>query len=305
MEDIATRELEPFIARTYEYPLISKECDQPKPLASSSSAMKLYEAMAATSVVPLILDSVKVDVEGRKRIMGNGGIFQNCPMALALDEVRQLYPTRPLGVILNIGYDPDEENLIHRTIETARLVHPNLHYQRIAPHQIFNDFFPAETDRKVISDMEAKVEQYIKTIPQVKNALRVTMKKLLLSKPRCFGKRYSQKSVNRNLSLKQNNLDSKQQLQKHFSGCSLLGTLENSYFGDDLSLTNSSVSSSEHDELISLESFAGEEKQKETPKAQYDLSKEVVYDLSKEVTFEVKNKRKKNFLQKFKMCQSL
>lgn len=131
LDEIASRELEPLIARTYDYP---KTFNSSIPLASSSSDMRLYQAMAATSAAPVVFDSVKTEVDGKKRILGDGGLFQNCPMSLALDEVSRLYPTRPLGVILNIGYGPEEEALIHRTIDTARLVHPNLHYQRIAPH---------------------------------------------------------------------------------------------------------------------------------------------------------------------------
>ncbi|GFH52481.1 hypothetical protein CTEN210_08957 [Chaetoceros tenuissimus] len=218
LDEIASRELEPLIARTYDYP---KTFNSNIPLASSSSDMRLYQAMAATSVAPVVFDSVKTEVDGKERILGDGGLFQNCPMSLALDEVSRLYPTRPLGVILNIGYGPEEEALIHRTIDTARLVHPNLHYQRIAPHDVFKDFSPAETDIQVITDMERKVEEFIRTTPRVQNALKVS-KKLLQSKPRCFGNRSDDSNLKHGKdlqSLNANTIDEQKLLEERRQSC--------------------------------------------------------------------------------------
>lgn len=109
--------------------------------------MTLYQAIAATSSAPIVFDSVKTAIDGKERIFGDGGLFQNCPMSLALDEVSRLYPTRLLGVILNIGYGPRKE--------------ANLRYRRIAPHEASKDFSSAETDIQVIADMERQAAQFI------------------------------------------------------------------------------------------------------------------------------------------------
>lgn len=61
--------------------------------------------------------------------MADGALFQNCPLALAIDEASRLYPGRPIGTILNLGFFDRDEPFIHRTLETARLKHPNTHFQ--------------------------------------------------------------------------------------------------------------------------------------------------------------------------------
>lgn len=98
LEDIEDREIEPLIGRTYEYPNAPNHEDVPK-LAHSSSGMKMYEAMAATGSPPVLVDRVRAKVDGKMRIMADGGLFQNCPLALAIDEANRLFPGRPIGVI--------------------------------------------------------------------------------------------------------------------------------------------------------------------------------------------------------------
>ena len=98
LEEIENREIEPLIGRTYEYPNSHTDEDVPK-LAHSSSGMKMYEAMAATGSPPVLVDRVRAKVDGKLRVMADGGLFQNCPLALAIDEANRLYPERPIGVI--------------------------------------------------------------------------------------------------------------------------------------------------------------------------------------------------------------
>ena len=48
--------------------------------------MKLFDATAATSNSPPLVDRVHVNVDGKTRSLADGGIFQICPISLAIDE---------------------------------------------------------------------------------------------------------------------------------------------------------------------------------------------------------------------------
>jgi predicted acylesterase/phospholipase RssA len=176
---------EALIARTYEYP---NDSPNTKPLAKSTCSMKMFEAMSATSAVPPLVDRVRAIVDGRMRTMADGGIFQICPLSLAIDEARRLYPRRPLGVILNFGFNDQEEKFIERTITTARMANPNLHFQRISAEDITGPFSSAETDLEKVTIMEEKVKQWMADTPRVRNLTKLTLKKLFETKPRNFKK---------------------------------------------------------------------------------------------------------------------
>lgn len=204
--------IEPLIARTYEYSSQTQSSrhiqndSKNKPLAYSSCDMRLYEAMAATGAAPLLMDTVQAQVDGNVRSMADGGMLQNCPISLAIDEARRLYGNRPIGVILNVGYSKEEEIFIHRTIETTRLVHPDLHFQRIAPHDIMKNFSSVETNVNVIAAMEARVKDWVLNTPRVRNMTNATMKRLFQSSPRSFGKQGDKvKSTEIGSSLRQSN----------------------------------------------------------------------------------------------------
>jgi len=183
--DVDKRDYEPLIARTYEYPNRLNN----KPLAKSTSSMKLFEAMAATSSVPPLFDRVRVNIDGKVRALADGTIFQCCPLSLAIDEARRLYPGRPLGVILNLGFNDGEHNFIERTITTARIAHPNLHFQRISPDVIMDNFSSIETDSEKVATMEAQVKHWMSNTPRIRNLTKVTMKKLFETGPRQFDKK--------------------------------------------------------------------------------------------------------------------
>lgn len=204
-------DMEPLIARTYKYPSQSQGSrnfqndSKNKPLAYSSCDMRLYEAMAATGAAPLLMDTVQAKVDGKVQTMADGGMLQNCPISLAIDEARRLYGNRPIGVILNVGYSEEEEKFIHRTIETTRLVHPDLHFQRIAPHDIMKNFSSVETNVHVIAAMEARVKDWVLKTPRVRNMTIATMKRLFQSSPRSFGSQGDKvKSTEVGNSLRQN-----------------------------------------------------------------------------------------------------
>lgn len=185
--DIDKRDLEPLIARTYEYPTQPESLRKIKPLAYSTSGMKMYEAMAATGAAPLLVDRVRAEVDGKMRSMADGGIFQNCPLSLAIAEAHRLYPGRPIGVIVNVGYNDYEDRFIQQTVETTRLLHHNLHFHRIAPNEIMKDFSALETDPHNIARMEAKVKDWLVNNPHVRNMTNATLARLFQSAPRSFG----------------------------------------------------------------------------------------------------------------------
>lgn len=73
-------------------------------LAVTENGVTLCEAMAGTSAVPGLVDRVVMDIGGEKRSVADGFLISNCPIAVAIDEARKLYPSRPLGVVLNFGF---------------------------------------------------------------------------------------------------------------------------------------------------------------------------------------------------------
>lgn len=87
---------------------------------------------------------------------------------------------------VDLGYTDNEELFVHRTLETARLKHPNIHFQRFAANDIMEDVSPIESDIKVIAEMEENVKDYVINTPRVRNTTFETMKRLFASEPRSF-----------------------------------------------------------------------------------------------------------------------
>ena len=171
---------QPLLLRTYDYPdddereLRHRKID----LAESTSNVKLVEAMAATSAVPGLVDRVHIEIDGVKRSLADGFLFANDPTVVALNEARELYPRRPIGLVMSFGYDDSDTRFAQRAIAIARLSHPDLHYQRIAPDHLFKHFGPAETDLEKIALLEEAVYNYVITDTGVQRLLDVTLEKL-------------------------------------------------------------------------------------------------------------------------------
>ena len=87
---------------------------------------------------------------------------------------------------VDLGYTDDEELFVHRTLETARLKHPNMHFQRFAANDVMKDFSAIETDIHTITEMEANVKDYVINTPRVRNTTFETMRQLFTSEPRSF-----------------------------------------------------------------------------------------------------------------------
>ncbi len=182
---------EPFLLRTYEYPqkkddssTTTKEKSLDFDLAQSTSSVSLYEAMAATSAVPGLVDRVNVNVEGVERYFADGFVYANNPIVLALNEAKQLYPTRPLGLVMSIGFNiSNNDYYVNRAIDICRLSHPSLHYHRICPAHIFESISEQETDLKKIAVMEEKAFDYVMNNAGVNRLLDVSLEKLFAHKP--------------------------------------------------------------------------------------------------------------------------
>uniref|UniRef100_A0A7S3V594 PNPLA domain-containing protein n=1 Tax=Chaetoceros debilis TaxID=122233 RepID=A0A7S3V594_9STRA len=151
-------------------------------LAVSDNGVTLCEAMAGTSAVPGLVDRVVMDIGGEKRAVADGFLISNCPIAVAMDEARKLYPGRPLGVVLNFGFGDTEDHHIRRAVELARQLHPALHFHRIVPQHIMKKFSPSETNLKKIATMEEQVRHFLRSNEKVRSDLDYTMKILFASK---------------------------------------------------------------------------------------------------------------------------
>lgn len=179
-------EFEPFILRSYHHPDEIKTKshninNHHITLADSTSSVSLCEAMAATSAVPPLVDRVNVNVNGDEIMLGDGALISNCPVVHALDEASRLYPNRPIGVILSIGFTKNENESVHRAVDVMRMSSPALHFQRITPYEIMEPFKCEEADLSKIAIMEAQVKEYMRENLQVVNSLHITIERLFAS----------------------------------------------------------------------------------------------------------------------------
>ena len=55
---------------------------------------------------------------------GTGTLCLSCSIPIAIKEAMKLYPTRPLGVVLSLGFTDEESEFIHRTMETNKISPP-------------------------------------------------------------------------------------------------------------------------------------------------------------------------------------
>jgi hypothetical protein len=171
-QDEIDKSIEPFLLRSYTHdpPLLSHFCHddndecikRDENYYNGSSELSLWEAMAATSAVPGGFDRVRVNVNGRPKSLADGGIFCNCPVAIALSEAQSLWPNRPIGVVVSIGADPAENELAQSSIDAVRLNHPGLHYHRVIVPEL-QEFNFLETDQGKISELEKLVRDHMNT----------------------------------------------------------------------------------------------------------------------------------------------
>ncbi len=194
---------EPFIFRTYEYPHDSTTAtDDDSSMFNSSSSIEMHKAIAATTALPVVVDRIHTQIDGKDVSLADGGIFGDCPIAVAIDEARRLYPRRPLGVILSIGMNEHlEKKMIEQVVKTAKIIHPKMYFQRIAPHDICANFPTLEKDLEKVAIMEEQVREYVRRDKKVVAELDETMRMLTNQK------RTKPKYITENGSLEQSRHD--------------------------------------------------------------------------------------------------
>ena len=165
---------EPFVFRTYDYP--DDNVGSSNALVASSASVTAIQATAATTALPMVVHSVKARLEDKDVSFVDGSLYGSCPLHVAIDEARQLFPRRPLGVVLSIGFRDVEDALRDRVIKVARRVSPDLHFHRLAPSHVTADFKMTETNLQSVVEMEEKVHDFIWTDSEVSAELDITMK---------------------------------------------------------------------------------------------------------------------------------
>lgn len=169
--------VKPFLLRTYNHPNKTDEN-----YYEGSSELKLFEAMGATSAAPGAFDRVKVSIDGKSKLLADGGLCFNCPIPIALCEALSLWPNRRIGTVLSVGLDPTEDALALRAIDSVRLNNPNLYYQRIIVPGI-SEFKSLETNKEKIFTMKKTVRDYMYS-PLVRERLNLVLEKLFDSPSR-------------------------------------------------------------------------------------------------------------------------
>jgi len=172
--------------RSYEYPRNKNSSDcasNSDALVKSMSSISVAEAMAATTSYPLVGHAIKTEIGGRKVSLADGSLYSNCPVPAAIDEARQLYPGRPIGVVFSLGYSDRDNSFIDRIIGSAKLANPDMHFHRLVPKGITDVFDFGETCLDAVVQMEQQVHDYIFKNSEVSCALDITIKKLSNSRP--------------------------------------------------------------------------------------------------------------------------
>jgi len=213
--------IEPFVFRTYDYP--DDNVGSSNALVASSASFTGVQAAAATTALPMIVHSVKARLEDKDISFMDGSLYGSCPLHVAIDEARQLFPRRPLGVMLSIGFNDAEDALRDRVIKVARRVSPDLHFHRLAPSHITSDFKMTETNFQSVVEMEEKVHDFILTDSEVSAALDNTMKILYSNQLPTPGYRRRQAMLKNDKFQERNNLRKqvKEMLQKKSSQSTL------------------------------------------------------------------------------------
>lgn len=165
--NIEDKMIQPLLLRSYTHPLEddknAEQGDLKKPpyYQDGTSNLKVWEAMAATSAAPGAFKRVQVEINGESKLLLDGGLCCNCPVAIAIKEAQSLWPNRPIGTVLSVGVDPTQDALAQAAVDSTRLNHPGLYYQRIIVPGINDICGFLETDRKKIAEAEDLVRDYM------------------------------------------------------------------------------------------------------------------------------------------------
>ena len=142
---------EPFLARTYDVDPQSQNHVYP-----GSSDLLLWEAMAATSAAPVLADRVELEINGEKKRFGDGGLIANNPAVLALLEARNLWPNRPIGVVLVLGLDDCDTQVVKRAFDVAKKEYPDMSFVRLSPNITVDAFLETRPEKLRQAEVDAK-----------------------------------------------------------------------------------------------------------------------------------------------------
>jgi hypothetical protein len=151
-------------------------------LIKGCSSVSLAQAMSATSAVPTVYKPIEMNIEGKEIEFADGGIFCENPTAIAISEARRLFPDRPLGVIMSFGLKTREDEFCCRAIEMASQYHPNLHFHRIIPNEVIDNFSFCETDPNMVASFQGELRHFLETDKQTNDFLDTTIDKLYARK---------------------------------------------------------------------------------------------------------------------------
>ena len=163
--------VEPFLLRSYKHPYEEQENNngtndrknESPEMMNGTSQIKVWEAMAATSAIPGAFDRIQLDNNKEAKVLADGSVCCNCPISIALKEAQTIWPNRTIGVVLSFGLDHSQDALAKKAIDSFRLNHPGLYYERIMIPQVSLDYNSLETDKERIREMEELVRGYMRS----------------------------------------------------------------------------------------------------------------------------------------------
>ena len=130
------------------------------PPIKGTSDIPTWKGIGATVALPVVCDPIEYsDENGKVNILVDGAILFNCPLVVALEEARRMYPNRRFGVILSLGLNRNQDNFAQNAIDIAKKDSPDLHYQRISPP--LGKYSSFEKDESKLSKMENEVHNYV------------------------------------------------------------------------------------------------------------------------------------------------
>lgn len=168
---------QPFLLRTYSVDA-NAELD-------GTSDLGLPDAIHATFASPNVYDHIPIShQEGKVLFLCDGAGSCKCPVALAITEAKNLFPHRPLGVILSLGEDSRQDFFVRRVIEKEKEKSPGLSLYRVVPSMVVDNFSSHESGILMISKMECATKWFIGNNVRVKTLLSDCIQKLFTSDSR-------------------------------------------------------------------------------------------------------------------------
>lgn len=166
-ENDPEKNLSPFLLRTYESPNEEDALD-------GTCDIDFPSACHATSSLPGVLDLIKLDYKDKKIVLADGCFVANCPVAIAIKEAQQLWPSRKIGVVLSIGVDRAVSLSAYKAIDMARIHSPNLTFHRILAFDALREHNGMRFNEEANALLESKTKNYLQNTQREKILLKNT-----------------------------------------------------------------------------------------------------------------------------------